>query len=96
MKYLNNVHAGDATIIVTGIGNYAGSAPVSINFKINPQKISKASVKGTISKGIKKTLVKGVDYELTYGEEKKNTIQVTITGLNKDFTGTVKKNIKKK
>lgn len=101
VKYLNNVHAGKATIIVTGIGNYAGSAPASIEFEIKSQKISKASVKGTISKGItlthnKKTLVEGVDYELTYGEEKKNTIQVTITGLNKDFTGTVKKNIKKK
>ena len=101
VKYQNNVHAGVATVTVTGIGNYAGSAPVSIDFTIKPQKISKASVKGTLSKGItlthnKKTLVEGVDYELSYGEEKKTTVQVTVTGLNKDFTGTFKKYIKKK
>ncbi len=74
---------------------------MSIDFTIKPQKISKASVKGTLSKGItlthnKKTLVEGVDYELSYGEEKKTTVQVTVTGLNKDFTGTFKKYIKKK
>lgn len=98
VKYSDNVHAGTATITITGIGNYAGSAPVTTTFTIKSQKISKASVKGTVSKGItltynKKPLVEGVDYKLACGAEKKGKTHVTITGIG-DFTQTNTKYIK--
>lgn len=99
VTYSKNLSAGKATVTITGIGNYAGCT-TSGTFTIKPQKISKASVKGSVSKGItltysKQPLVEGVDYKLTYGAEKKGKIQVTITGLNKDFTGTITKSLKK-
>ena len=100
VTYAKNLSAGKASVTITGIGNYAGSAPETITFTIQPQKISKASVKGTVSNGVtltynKKPLVEGVDYQLTCGAERKGKIQLTITGLNNDFTGTMTKTIRK-
>lgn len=98
VTYAKNLSAGKATVTITGIGNYAGSAPVTTTFTIKSQKISKASVKGTVSKGItltynKKPLVEGVDYKLTYGAVKNGKTQVTITGIG-DFTDKNTKMIK--
>ena len=97
VTYKNNRHAGTAEVIVTGKGNYAGMTAKS-TFTINPQKITKASLKGTqgnltltYSKGI---LKQGTDYEQPiYGEVQKNKIKVTIKGKG-DFTGTMTKSVK--
>ncbi len=97
VTYKNNRHAGTAEVIVTGKGNYAGMTAKS-TFTINPQKITKASLKGTqgnltltYSKGI---LKQGIDYEQpVYGEVQKNKIKVAITGKG-DFTGTMQKSVK--
>ncbi len=98
VTYAKNLSAGKATVTITGIGNYAGSAPVTANFTIKSQKISKITVKGTLSKGIvltynKKPLVEGVDYKLTLGTAKKGKTQVSISGIG-DFTGTITKSVK--
>ncbi len=98
VTYAKNLSAGKATVTITGIGNYAGSAPVTANFTIKSQKISKITVKGTLSKGIvltynKKPLVEGVDYKLTLGTAKKGKTQISITGIG-DFTGTITKSVK--
>ncbi len=98
VTYAKNLSAGKATVTITGIGNYAGSAPVTANFTIKSQKISKITVKGTLSKGIvltynKKPLVEGVDYKLTLGTAKKGKTQISISGIG-DFTGTITKSVK--
>ena len=97
VTYKNNLHAGTATVIVTGKGNYAGMKGEA-KFTINPQKISKASVKGTQGNLTltysKRTLKEGADYEKPiYGSASKNKIKVTIKGKN-DFTGEVTKSVK--
>ncbi len=97
ITYKDNLHAGTATVVVTGKGNYAGMKGEA-KFTINPQKISKASVKGTQGKLIltysKRTLKEGTDYEKpVYGTASKNKIKVTIKG-KKDFTGEVTKSVK--
>ena len=97
VTYKNNLHAGTATVIVTGKGNYAGMKGEA-KFTINPQKISKASVKGTQGNLTltysKRTLKEGADYEKpVYGSASKNKIKVTIKG-KKDFTGEVTKSVK--
>ena len=97
VTYKNNLHAGTATVIVTGKGNYAGMKGEA-KFTINPQKISKASVKGTQGNLTltysKRTLKEGADYEKPiYGSASKNKIKVTIKG-KKDFTGEVTKSVK--
>lgn len=99
VTYENNLHAGKATIIITGKGNYEGIV-AKTEFMINPQKISKASVKGTRSSLLltysRHKLRQGTDYETpSYDESslKKNKIKVTITGKG-DFTGSVTKTIK--
>ena len=97
VTYKDNLHAGTATVIVTGKGNYAGMKGEA-KFTINPQKISKASVKGTQGNLTltysKRTLKEGADYEKpVYGSASKNKIKVTIKG-KKDFTGEVTKSVK--
>ena len=105
VTYTNNLHASTdkqkATILIRGKGNYAGITSTT-TFTILPQKISKASVKGTlknftVSYG-KTPLTQSIDYKAvpdTSGA-KKNKIKVTITGLG-DFAGSsVTKTIKVK
>ncbi|MDE6662915.1 MAG: BspA family leucine-rich repeat surface protein [Lachnospiraceae bacterium] len=108
VTYKNNLHAGTATVTVTGKGNYTGTA--TTNFTINPQKASKISIKGkwkdsdqdgSVDKGAltvtygKRLLKNGVDYTLEAGEIKKNKIKVTLKGAEgSDFTGSVVKTLK--
>ena len=98
VSYTKNLHEGTAEITVTGMGNYAGSA--SKTFIINPQKISKVSVKGTKTSGLTVTygtrrLKEGTDYNLSYGATTKNKIKVTIEAIEgSDFTGSVTKTVK--
>ncbi|MBD5522008.1 MAG: BspA family leucine-rich repeat surface protein [Lachnospiraceae bacterium] len=108
VTYKNNLHAGTATVTVTGKGNYTGTA--SKTFTINPLNVSKISVKGTwkdsdgdnikdggaltVTYG-KRLLKEGVDYTLEAGEIKKNKIKVTLTAAEgSDFTGSVVKTLK--
>ncbi|MDE7267256.1 MAG: BspA family leucine-rich repeat surface protein, partial [Lachnospiraceae bacterium] len=97
VAYKSNLHAGNATVTVTGKGNYAGLSATT-TFKINPQQIKKASLKGTQGNLVltysKRTLKEGTDYEKPeYGTVNKNKVPVTITGKG-DFTGTMTKTVK--
>ena len=97
VSYENNFHAGTATVIVKGKGNYEGLTK-KINFVINPQKIAKASVKGDQGNLVliygKNLLKEGTDYEPpVYGTVNKNKVQVTIRGKG-DFTGEMTKKVK--
>ena len=97
VTYKNNLHAGTATVIITGKGNYAGMK-VQTQFTIQPQSIAKAAVKGTQSSlqltYNKRLLKQGVHYEApSYGGSTKNKVQVTIKGKG-DFTGQITKYIK--
>ena len=97
VTYKNNLHAGTATVIITGKGNYAG-IKAQTQFTIQPQNIAKAAVKGTQSSlqltYNKRLLKQGVHYEApSYGGSRKNKVQVTIKGKG-DFTGQITKYIK--
>ena len=96
--YKNNLHAGTATVMITGKGNYAG-VKAQTQFTIEPQSIAKAVVKGTQSSlqltYNKRLLKQGVHYEApSYGGSTKNKVQVTIKGKG-DFTGQITNYIKK-
>lgn len=101
LAYSNNLHAGTATITVTGINNCNGTAKTT--FEIAPQKIEKASVSVTkktkenpVSKVVlkynQKELTQYTDYMITDYEENGSKIKVEITGIG-DFTGKVTKNL---
>ena len=103
VTYAGNLHASTtshkAKVIITGKGNYAGITATA-TFTILPQKISKASVKGTMKNLSvtynKRPLKEGVHYKLVpdAAGAKKNKIKITITGLG-DFAGSsVTKTIK--
>lgn len=97
VSYSNNFHAGTASVVLTGKGNYKGQRAF-FSFVVKPQKISKVSVKGTMTAGLvvtynKRILKEGTDYTLEYGAVSKNKIKVTLTGTE-DFTGTVTKTVK--
>ncbi|MCH5248970.1 MAG: BspA family leucine-rich repeat surface protein [Lachnospiraceae bacterium] len=102
VAYKSNLHAGTATVIVTGKDNY--TSVITKTFNIKPQKISRVSVKGTKENGLivtysKRQLKLGVNYTLDYHESKKNKIKVTISAVERDgkisdFTGSVDKNVK--
>lgn len=97
VTYKNNLHAGKATVIVTGKGNHAGKRAEAF-FTINSQEIRKASLKGTKNALVltysKRTLKEGTDYEKpVYGAESKNKVEVTIKGKG-DFTGEMTKKVK--
>lgn len=97
ITYKNNLHKGTATVIIKGKGNYEGIQEQA-DFSIQPQKITKVSIKGTKTKGFtltyaKKVLKEETDYTIEYGVEQKNKVQVTITGKG-DFTGTITKKLK--
>ncbi len=103
VTYTGNLHASTAgkkaKVIITGKGNYAGLTATAA-FTILPQKISKASIKGTMKNLSvtynKKQLKEGVQYKIIPDASgmKKNKTKVTITGLG-DFLGSsVTKTIK--
>lgn len=108
ITYKNNLHAGTATVTVTGKGNYTGTAATT--FIINPLKASRIAVKGTwkdsngdgvrdggaltVTFG-KRLLKEGVDYTLEEGEIKNNKIKITFKGAEgSDFTDSVVKTLK--
>lgn len=67
-------------------------------FIIDPQKISKAALKGTQNNLTliysKKKLKEGTDYKKpVYDKPDKNKVEVTIEGIG-DFTGTLVKKVK--
>lgn len=103
VTYAGNLHASTAgkkaKVIITGKGNYAGITATA-TFTILPQKISKASIKGSIKNlsvtYSKKQLKEGVQYKIIPDASgmKNNKTKVTITGLG-DFSGSsVTKTIK--
>ena len=103
VTYTENLHVSTAgkkaKVIITGKGNYAGLTATAA-FTILPQKISKASIKGTMKNLSvtynKKQLKEGVQYKIIPDASgmKKNKTKVTITGLG-DFSGSsVTKTIK--
>lgn len=101
VEYENNLHAGTATITVTGRGNFTGSLKKPANFNILKQDIKKVSIKGTQKGGLevcygKRQLRKDSDYKLDNVTEKgKNKLEVTITAAdNSDFSGSVTKKVK--
>ena len=110
VSYLNNTNIGTATVVVTGMGNYAGTKTAT--FKITGLAISKAVVTGlpkamdytgeaiTLSdyvltdKASGEELVEGVDYTVSY---EKNTAKGTATILFtgiNKYSGTLKKTFK--
>lgn len=97
VTYKDNLHAGEATIIVTGKGNYAGLSATA-KFTITPQQIKKASLKGTQGNLVlmynKRKLREGTDYDKPeYGPINKNKVLVTIKGKG-DFAGEITKTVK--
>ena len=103
VTYTGNLHASTAgkkaKVIITGKGNYAGLTATAA-FTILPQKISKASIKGTMKNLSvtynKKQLKEGVQYKIIPDASgmKKNKTKVTITGLGDFLVSSVTKTIK--
>lgn len=103
VSYKNNKKRGTATITVTGVGNYIGSAQAF--FTINRNSIKNAKVSGVkkvyrkTGKAIKPkvkvkvsglTLKKKRDYKVTYKKNKKRgTATITIKGMG-NYTGSKK------
>ena len=104
VSYKNNVNAGTATVVVTGKGNYEGSAKTT--FTIKKASIAKAKVKlakksyrydGKAKKpkvkSVKlngKKLKAGRDYKVSYKKNKKpGKASVVVTGKG-NYQGTVK------
>ena len=100
VSYSNNIKVGTASVKITGKGSYKGS--YTVNFKILPCAISKASIrkildqryngnelKPSVSLTYKyKTLKKGTDYTVSYSNNiNAGTATVTITGIG-SYEGT--------
>ncbi|MBD5522291.1 MAG: BspA family leucine-rich repeat surface protein [Lachnospiraceae bacterium] len=98
VSYTQNLHAGTATVNVTGKGNYVGTATQT--FTINPQKISKVSVKGTWKGGLtlsygSRKLIPNTDYTVKCESTTKSKANVKITAIEGgDFTGSMTKSVK--
>ncbi|MDE7184920.1 MAG: InlB B-repeat-containing protein [Lachnospiraceae bacterium] len=97
VSYGNNLNATTtARVVVTGIGNYAKAPKQTVNFEIKQQKMSKASLQGSLTTGItltynKRLLTEGRDYNKpVYDTVKGSKVAVTITGKG-NFTGELKK-----
>ena len=104
VAYTYNTNAGTATVTITGIGNYTGTA--SRNFTVLPKDLEKSMVQPiadrvytglnikpelTVRDG-SKPLVKGVDYTTVYEDfTEAGTAKVTVTGIG-NYTGTVVRN----
>ena len=84
VKYVNNIHAGTATVVVTGAGNYTDS--VKKNFVINRVDVSKTAV------------ITGIENEATYGGTafKFKNVKITWSGIvlkeGRDYTISYKNN----
>jgi len=106
VAYVNNTEAGTATVILTGIGEYAGTKKVT--FKINGTSLKGAVVSGITDKVYNgtaqeqkitvtlnnKPLTEKNDYEVIYSQNTKaGKATVTIKGI-KAYSGTVKKTFK--
>lgn len=104
VSYQNNVNVGTATVKVQGVGNYTGI--IEKTFKINPKSLADASIVtndvvyytgqemqptvSVVSGG--KTLYSGIEYTVTYKENKNiGTATVTVKGIG-NYTGTISKN----
>ena len=102
VSYSANTNAGDATVTVSGIGNYTGT--LNKQFTIEPRSITGASADvaetavsytgGEIRPSVVvklggETLVPGTDYKVTYSDNTNaGTATVTITGKG-NYTGTM-------
>lgn len=100
LSYTNNIKVGKATLTIIGKGNYAGT--LSKTFKIAPRNLSAAKVsvakatytgralkpKVTVKVG-KTTLKKGIDYTVSYSNNKKagKKAKATVKGKG-SYTGT--------
>ncbi len=106
ITYKNNTEIGKASVILTGIGDYAGTKTVT--FQITGQSIAKATVSGISEKmyngqaqtqQIKvelagKILNAGTDYVVSYDKNVNvGTASVTVVGKGA-YTGSVKKSFK--
>lgn len=84
VKYVNNIHAGTATVVVTGAGNYTDS--VKKNFVINRVDVSNTAV------------ITGIENEATYGGTafKFKNVKITWSGIvlkeGRDYTISYKNN----
>ena len=102
VAYKNNVHAGTATVIVTGKGNYAGTQEFS--FAIHAKDLKEASIADiadyeyegseirpeVVVKDGKTKLVKGMDYTVSYKNNvNSGTATVVVTGKG-NYAGTQK------
>ncbi|GAB6395128.1 MAG: Ig-like domain-containing protein [Bacteroidales bacterium] len=103
VSWLNNVNAGMATVVITGRGNYTGSAGKP--FFINPKPVSAqwiGDIPGQTYTGVAiepaltvkdgyNILTAGVHYSATYNNNVyAGTATVTITGMG-NYTGTASK-----
>ena len=106
VTYKNNIEIGKASIILTGMGDYAGAKTVT--FQIAGQSIAKASVSGIADKVYNgqaqtqqmnvelagKKLEAGKDYTVSYSKNvNAGTASVTVTGKGA-YSGSVKKTFK--
>ena len=107
VTYKNNTKVGTASVIIEGKGYFAGQT-ITKTFKITGKSLTKANVSGISNKvytgkAIKpapvvklggKTLKKGVDYTVSYKNNKKvGKATVTIKGKGA-YTGTITKTFK--
>lgn len=102
VKYQNNIMPGTAEVVIQGINNYKGS--IVLSFTISKRKLEEAMVEdipSQISYGTpvfpnekvlfeNRVLQKGVDYEVSYGENVAKKGTVVITGIGQ-FEGSVTK-----
>lgn len=100
VEYSNNVNVGEATVVITGIGNYKGS--VTLNFNITKCTItsdlftvdlSDETYTGSkITKEITTSLVLDTDYRVYYDNNKiVGTAEISIIGAG-NYTGNIKLN----
>lgn len=105
LSYRNHKNAGNASIIISGLGNVKGSK--EINFIIAKQKISKADIwlEDQTANGYELTpkvhardaageLKKDIDYRILAVKGslvKAGKVTVTIEGIGENYSGTVKK-----
>ena len=100
VSYSNNINAGTATVIVTGMGNYTGTK--NANFTINPKNASSLTINSiaaqtysgsaktptvTVKDG-NTTLTSGTHYTVAYSNNiNAGTATVIVTGMD-NYTGT--------
>ncbi len=106
ISYQNNVKAGKATVVFTGMGAYSGT--IKKTFKISPRKLNSIQIKIEMNSSYRyckggskpqpivtygsKTLKLGTDYTLSYKENKKlgKNARVIIKGKG-NFGGSIDK-----